>query len=57
MKIKENEKINKYLHFAEELKQLQNMKVTVILMIDSDLGTIPKVLEKRQELNVLHIDY
>ncbi len=42
VKIKENEKRNKYLDLANGLKKLWNMKVTVIPIIIGALGTIPK---------------
>ena len=45
VKIKENEKIDKYLDLARELKKLWNRKVVVISI--SILGTDPKGLEKR----------
>ena len=42
IKIKENEKRDKYLDLARELKKLWNMKVTVIPIVIGALGTIPK---------------
>ena len=45
-KIKENDNRDKYLDFAEKLKNLYNMQVTVIPIIVVALGTIPKSLEK-----------
>ena len=42
-KIKENEKWDKY-NLARELKKIWNMKVTVIPIVISALGTIPKEL-------------
>ena len=38
MKIKETEKINKYLDLAREWKRLWNMRLTVISIVDSALG-------------------
>ena len=42
MKTKENEKRDKYLDLARELKMLRNMKVSVIPVIIGALGTIPE---------------
>ena len=42
VKIKENEKRDKYLDLAGELKRLWNMKVTVKPIIIGALGTINK---------------
>ena len=42
MKIKENEKRDKFLDLARELKKLWNMRVTVIPIVIDALGTIPK---------------
>ena len=39
MKSKENEKIDKYLDLARELKRLWNMKVTVIPIVVGTFGT------------------
>ena len=47
VKLKESEKMDKYLDLARELKKLQNMKVTVILFVVGALGTVPRGLEKR----------
>ena len=47
MKIKEIEKLDKYLDLGWELKNLWNMKVMVILIIVGTLGTVLKSLEKR----------
>ena len=49
VEIKENEKRDRYLNLARELKKLLNMKVTVIPIVIVALGTITKVLVKRQE--------
>ena len=42
VKLKEDEKRNKYIDLARELKNLWNMKVTVILIVDAALRTIPR---------------
>ena len=44
--MKENEMRDKYLDLDRELKKLWNMKVTVIPIVISVLGTIPKDLVK-----------
>ena len=44
VKLKESENRDKYLDFAGELKQLWNMKVTVILIVTGALGTVTKRL-------------
>ena len=49
VKLKENEKMDKYLDLARELKKLWNMRVKVIPKVVGALGTIPKGLEKRFE--------
>ena len=49
MKIKENEKRDKYLEVARELKTLWNMKVTVIPAVIAALGTILEGEVKRIE--------
>ena len=46
VKIKENEKRNKYFDFARELKKIRDMKVTVIPVVIGVLGTVYKGLEK-----------
>ena len=46
MKIKENEKRDKYLDLARERKTLWNMKMTVIPTVISMLGMIAKGLVK-----------
>ena len=48
IKIKESEKIDKYLNFAWKLKKLWNRKVTVIPIVVGALGMLSKDLEKRQ---------
>ena len=48
--MKENEKIDKYLDLARELKKkLWNMRVKGIPIVVGALGTVPKNLEKRLE--------
>ena len=47
MKIKERDKINKYLDLAGEMKKLCNMKATVIAIGVGALGIVSKSLEKR----------
>ena len=49
VKIKENEKADKYLDLVTELKNLENIKVTSIPIVIIALGTIPKGLVKRLE--------
>ena len=49
LKLKENEKRDKYLDLARELKKLWNMKVTVIPIVKLGLGTITKRLVKKLE--------
>ena len=49
VKLKENEKMDKYLDLARELKKLWNMKVKVIPIVVGALGTVPKGLEKGLE--------
>ena len=46
MKIKEYEKIKKYLDLARELTKVWTIKVTLILIGFSALGTPPKEPEK-----------
>ena len=46
MKMKDSEKINKYLYIVRELRKLQNIKVTVVPIIINALGTVYKALEK-----------
>ena len=48
-KIKESEKRNKHLGLARELRKMWNMRVTVIPIVISVLGVVPKDLEKRLE--------
>ena len=49
VKLKENEKKNKYLDLARELKKLRNMKMAVIQIVIGMLGTVTKGLIKRLE--------
>ena len=46
IKLKECEKRNKYLELARELKNLWNMKVTIIPMVIGAFGTVTKGLLK-----------
>ena len=46
IKWKENEKNDKYFDLARELKNLWNMKVTVIPIVIGALGTVTKELLK-----------
>ena len=48
-KIEESEKKDKYLDFARELKYQLDIKVTLMPIIISALGTVRKGLEKRLE--------
>ena len=49
MKIKENEKIDKYLNLIGELKKLLNLKVTVIPIIVGALGMVLKAWKEDRE--------
>ena len=49
VKIKENEKRDKYLDLARELASLWNMKVTVIPSVIEGLGTDPHGLKRELE--------
>ena len=49
VKLKENEKMNKYLDLSRELKKLWNMKVKVIPIVVGALGTVRKGLERGLE--------
>ena len=44
IKLKENEKKDKYLNFARELKKLWNMKVTIIPIVIGAFGTVTEGL-------------
>ena len=53
MKIKESEKIDKYLDHARKLIKLGNMKVMVVPIVVSALGMVPKVVaESLEELEI-----
>ena len=47
IKLKENEKKDKYLDLARELKKLWNMKETIIPIVIGNFGTVTKGLLKR----------
>ena len=49
MKIKVNEKIDKYLDLARDLKKTEEYELTVILIVVAVLGMGPKCQEKRLE--------
>ena len=49
VKMEENEKMDKYLDLARELKKIWNIKVKVIPIVVGALGTVPKGLEKGLE--------
>ena len=49
VKIKENEKRDKFLDLARELKKKKKWNVKVIQIVIGSLGTIPKGLKKGQE--------
>ena len=49
LKLKENEKNDKYLDLAWKLKKLWNMKVTIIPIVIDALGTAPEGLLKGLE--------
>ena len=52
-KIKESEKINKYLNPAREsFKNLWNIKMTVIPVVVCALGTVPKKEKRPEELKI-----
>ena len=48
-KMKESEKIDKYLDFSTELKKLWNLTVTMMPIVVGVFGTVPKLLERRLE--------
>ena len=53
VKIKENEKIDKFWDLARELKKLWNMTVTTIIIEIGALGTIPNgILWGLEELEI-----
>ena len=45
--MKENEKIDKYLDLARELKKLWNMRIKMIPIVVGAHGTVPKNLENK----------
>ena len=47
VKMRESEKVNRYLDLARELKKLWNMRVTVIPIVIGALGMVPKCSEER----------
>ena len=47
VKIKENDKMDKYLDFVWEMKKQWNLKVTVIPVVFVEHGTVPRDLDKR----------
>ena len=49
LKIKESETRGEYLNLARELRNLWNMKVTVISLVICALGTVLKDLRRRLE--------
>ena len=49
IKLKQCEKMDKYLDLARELKKLWNMKVTIILIVIGAFGTVTKGLLKGLE--------
>ena len=49
VKLKENEKMDRYLDLARELKKPWNRRVRVIPIVIGALGPFPKSLEKRLE--------
>ena len=48
MKIKDNEKIKKYLDFARQLKKLLNMRFSMTPVVVGALGIVLKTLEIRK---------
>ena len=50
VKEKEGEKPNEYLDFAKVLKNLTNMKVTVIPIVVGALGKVPNNIEKERAI-------
>ena len=49
VKLKENEKKDKYLVLARELKKLWSMKVVIVLIVIGALDTVTERLLKEQE--------
>ena len=53
VKVKENEKRDKYLNLARELKKLWNMKATVIPIVIDVLGTVTKgFIQELEDLEI-----
>ena len=48
VKFKESKKGDKYYDFVRELRNLRNMKVTVIPIVIGALGTVRKGLEREE---------
>ena len=53
VKIKESEKIDKYLDLARELKKLWNMRVMMISIVVDALEMVLKVYEKKKKTGVI----
>ena len=53
VKIKENERRDKYSDLDKELRRPKNMRMTVIPVVIGTLGTVPKGLERRLKENDL----
>ena len=52
VKLKESEKEDKYLDYAKESKQRWNMKVIVIPIVISSLGTVSKGLVQLEDREI-----
>ena len=53
VKVKETEKKNQYLHFAEKFKNVWNMKMTVIPIVICALATvIERVIKELEYLEI-----
>ena len=62
VKIKEREKMEKYMYLAWEQKKMMNVMVMAVAIVIVALGTSPKGLEKktggtRNQKNWDHLDY
>ena len=57
VKIDENKKKDKYLNLVRELRKLWNMRITVIPIVISLFGMVPKRLERGHEFNRLKISW
>ena len=57
IKMKEHEKMDKYLGLAWELNKLRNMMVTMIIIIVGVFRTVPKGLKKNKRNNLGNSDY